>query len=482
MKTLLLPISLLFGLSANAQTVLTLDEAIRLGKENSPIARQIAASFESNRWQYVATQALRKPQVVLNGNTPGYSRQIVRVQQPDGSFLFRSVSQAFSSLTLSLEQPIIATGGTLSINTALSRQDLFNSPTPFLPWQSNPFFLQLTQPLLQFNVTKWRFRQQQLAFAQATQQQLEQLEALSVDVTQRFFNLYLAKLQLRNAELNRASNDTIYRVAKGRYGLGKIAENDLLQVELSFTNARNAVEQQTLAIQVAERELQNLTGPIGSGSGFDVLPPAHVPAADPDVQTALAEAKANRSDYLAFALQENQALRAVKEAEAARRINGQLTVSYGLNQAAANLPEVYQNPLSAQFANVGFTLPIATFGRNKANYEAARFGLEAQQRQNEADRNSLEINVYNAVLQLKQLRTSLEISAKSDTIAQKRFEVAKNRYGVGKVDITNLLIAQQDKDAALLAYIRTLQQYWTAHYTLRRLTLYDFEARRKIGK
>jgi len=481
MKTLLLP-ALFLAFSAQAQTTITLDEAIRLGKENSPVARYIAANFESNRWQNVATQALRKPQIVLDGNIPGYSRQIVRVEQPDGSFLFRSVSQAFSSLTLSLEQPIIATGGTLSLNTALSRQDLFDSPAQFLPWQSAPIFLGFRQPLGQFNLTKWRFKQQQLAFAQATQQQLEQLEALSLDVTQRFFNLYLGQLQLRNAELNRASNDTIYRVAKGRYGLGKIAENDLLQVELSFTNARNAVEQQKLAIQVAERELQNLTGPLGGGTGFGVLPPASVPAADPDVEKALAEAKANRSDYLSFALREAEAQRGVKEAEAARRINGQLALSYGLNQAAPTLPEVYQNPLNAQFANVSFTLPIATFGRNKANYEAARFGLEAQQRQNEAARNSLEIAVYNAVLELKQLRTSLLISAKSDTIAQKRFEVAKNRYGVGKVDITNLLIAQQDKDAALLAYIRTLQQYWTAHYTLRRLTLYDFEAGRKIGR
>ena len=481
MKNFILPLlALLFSISAQAQTIVTLAEALRLGKENSPIAKQIAASFESNRWQYLATQALRKPQIVLNGSIPGYARRIERVAQPDGSYLFRSVSQAYSSATFSLEQPILATGGTISLNTSLSRQDLFGSLTNPLPWQSAPVFVGLRQPLLQFNRVRWQFQQQRLQYAQATQEQLEGLEALSVDVTARFFNLYIAKLQLKNAELNQAINDTIYRVAKGRYGLGKIAENEILQVELSYTNARNSVEQQKLAIQVAERELQNLTGPIGNGSGFEVIAPASVPVLDPTPEKAIAEARANRSDYLGFSLQESNAQRQVKEADANRRIQGDLVLSYGLNQAAPTLSDAYKNPLGAQFANVSFSLPVASFGRNKANYEAARFGLEAQQRQNEASRNALELNVYNAILELKQLKTSLLISAKSDTIAQKRYEVARNRYLIGKVDITNLLIAQQDKDAALVAYVRTLQQYWIAYYRLRRLTLYDFEADRKI--
>lgn len=474
--------ALLFGaLPTLAQTVLTLDEAIRRGRENSPIAKQILANYEGTRWAYRSVRAGLKPQVLLNGALPGYSRRIERITQPDGRYLFRPVNQAYSTASLSLQQAILATGGTVSLESGLDRVDLFGSFNDQSYWQTAPVSINYVQPLFRFNVLKWSLQQQEILLSRATQQQVEQLEELSISVANQFFDVYLATLQLRNAESNQAINDTIYRIARGRYGLGKIAENELLQVELSYTNARNSVEQNRVALTIAERQLQLLTGPVGTGAGFEVLPPLNAPTIDPDPEQALAEAKANRSDYLNFTLAENTAQRDLREANINRRFQGDLRLTYGLNQTAPTLPDAYRNPLSAQFAGATFSVPLLNFGKNKADAEVARYALEAQQRENENARNTLELDVYTAVLGLKQLKTSLVISAKSDTIAQKRYEVARNRYLIGKVDITNLLIAQQDKDAALLAYVRTLQQYWTAYYRLRRLTLYDFEAGRKIG-
>lgn len=57
----------------------------------------------------------------------------------------------------------------------------------------------------------------------------------------------------------------------------------------------------------------------------------------------------------------------------------------------------------------------------------------------------------------------------------KRFEVAYNRYVIGRITIDNLYVAQSEKDAALSQYVQALRAYWQAYYRLRRLTLYDFE-------
>jgi len=81
-----------------------------------------------------------------------------------------------------------------------------------------------------------------------------------------------------------------------------------------------------------------------------------------------------------------------------------------------------------------------------------------------------------AALQLLQARRNLVLSAKADTVAGRRFEVAYNRYVIGRIAIDNLYIAQSEKDAALTQYVQALRGYWVAHYTLRRVTLYDFEA------
>ena len=72
-------------------------------------------------------------------------------------------------------------------------------------------------------------------------------------------------------------------------------------------------------------------------------------------------------------------------------------------------------------------------------------------------------------------------SAKADTVAARRFDVAKNRYIIGRIDIGDLYIAQSEKDAALLSYVEALRNFWLAYYRLRRLTLYDFETARPLA-
>ncbi len=473
----LLYLFLLITNSISAQQILTLKEAIRLGQESSPVGKQIRASYKSNRWQFKAAQASRLPQLNLTGSAPGYTRRINQVFQPDGSFVFAPVQQAYSSGNLSISQNILATGGTLSIGSGFSRGDIFSGINSTF-YQSNPLAINLSQPLLRFNSMKWQWKQNQLQMHMASRQQVESLEDLSISITQRYFDLYTALLQLKNAELNQAINDTIYKIAKGRYGVGKIAENELLQVELSFTNARNAVEKQKLNIVLAERQLELLIGrPVKSN---EVSPPIEIPDIQPEPSKAVSEAKNNRSDLIGWKMNENQAQRAYREAQLSRRLSADMNISYGLNQTGATFDASTKNPLESQFAGINFSIPIASMGMNRAQQKSAQYNLEAQHEQNANNLNNLEMEVFASALQFSQLRSSLHISSIADTIAQKRYEVARNRYRIGTVDITNLLIAQNEKDQALITYVSTLRDFWIAYYRLRRLTLFDFEKNERL--
>jgi outer membrane protein TolC len=465
---------MLFG-----QVSLSLEEAIKLGQELSPVGKQIRAAYQSNLWQFKAASASRLPQIGLVGSAPGYTKRINQNFQPDGSFIFSPIQQAFSNGFLSLDQNILATGGRLSVGSGLSRGDIF-SGTNSTFYQSNLLAISLNQPLFRFNSTKWQWKQDRLQMNMASRTQVENLEDLSIIITQRYFDLFTASLQLKNAEFNQAINDTIYKIAKGRFGVGKIAENELLQVELSYTNARNAVEQQKLSVVLAERQLQLLIGqPVKSD---DVLPPLLIPNIKPDPNLAVSEARNNRSELISWQMNENQALRNLREAQLNRRLSADMNISYGLNQTGATFEAANQNPLESQFAGINFSIPITSMGMNRAQQKSAQYNLEAQREQNINNQNNLEQEVFASALQFLQLRNSLEISAKADTIAQKRFEVARNRYRIGTVDITNLLIAQNEKDQSLITYVNTLRDFWVAYYRLRRLTLYDFEKNERIFK
>lgn len=478
-----LVVFLLGGLPLALGQLLTLNEALTKARANSPISRQVRSQYEAEMWRFKANRALLLPQLSLNAQIPGFTRTINQITQPDGSILFRPQSQNFSSTTMSLSQNLLATGGTLSLNSGLSRIDLYENTggTPNYYWRSAPLFLSYSQPLFRINNIRWNWNQQQISYSLSLRQQLENLEDLNLQVIQKYFDLLISQVQLDNAQYNLRNNDTIFRISQGRYGIGKIAENELLQVELSLMRSRNAVERNQLSMLTTERELRNLLGSYGQSGKFLAALPDSPPQKLLDPELAKTEARSNRSDFKSLELDENRARMNLRSAQISRRFTADLNLSVGYNQTATDLNSAFQNLQSQQSAFVGINVPLHNSGRNKALVHVAKSELEATLENVANQKNRIEIEVLNQVMQIRQLQTSLEISAKADTIAQRRYEMAKNRYMIGKIDITNLTIAQQEKDDALINYLQNLQSYWLAWYSLRRATLYDFEAGRKIS-
>jgi outer membrane protein TolC len=239
-------------------------------------------------------------------------------------------------------------------------------------------------------------------------------------------------------------------------------------------NARNAVTGGEVSVQANAKRLANLLG-LDSNTDFDLIPVTDAPVFAVDMKRAVEEAKNNRSDMLGFDLQENNARRQVRQSQSNAFANGSIRLSYGLNQTAMTLAGSYQNPLDFQQVNIGYALPLFGFGKNRHDIASSKANLESILAQVAFRKKTFELEVENAVNQFLQLQSALVISAKSDTIAQKRYEVARNRYMLGKISITDLGLAQEAKDNAVVAYVRMLQEYWQSYYDIRRITLFDFE-------
>ena len=77
-------------------------------------------------------------------------------------------------------------------------------------------------------------------------------------------------------------------------------------------------------------------------------------------------------------------------------------------------------------------------------------------------------------------KARIEAAAVSDTLALESYELTMARFRTGKVNVLQLTSSQTAKDRARVQYIQTLAEYWISYYTLRRLTLYDFEKGRKL--
>ncbi|MEW6511219.1 MAG: TolC family protein [Bacteroidota bacterium] len=451
---------------------LTLPQCIQHARARGPQGQMARSSYESKESAYHAFVATLYPQLSLSGDVPGYSRSINPIVLPDGSTVFTPQSQASSSVSLSLTQKIPLTGGELSVSSGLNRIDLVESHSQY--YRSSPLTVFLRQPLFQINTMRWDLEAQDLRYSMASRELAEAMEDCALDVTNKFFELYLAQMNSANSALNLAINDTLYNISVGRYNVGKIAENDLLQSELAYLNAQTQLENANVGL---DRSQQNLRVAIGIDPGrvIMLLPPSTIPATHIDASVALAQARQNRSNALNFSLQLLSAERGLVQAESDNSFNATMTASLGYNQRAPVLPDAYNNLLNQQQFSLGFDIPIFRWGAGSSAVDAARANQKRTETSVEQQRHDFEQEVLYQAARLNLLSRQVAVAAKADTIAQRRFDVAKERYLIGKIDIPNLFLAQNEKDNARRMNIQTLWDYWATYFRVRRLTLYDFE-------
>jgi hypothetical protein len=99
---------------------------------------------------------------------------------------------------------------------------------------------------------------------------------------------------------------------------------------------------------------------------------------------------------------------------------------------------------------------------------------ELVQRQVEQSRQDFEQDIILNVRQFNMQGQQFLIAAKADTIAQKRYDVAKQRYLIDKITVTDMNNAQLDRDEARVGFVQALFNYWRYYYELRALAQFDF--------
>jgi outer membrane protein TolC len=464
----------------DAPYALTLRQAIDLALRQGYQARAAQATRDAARYRNRAFNGRFLPQLSLGGTVPAYAynRSIIQVVQPDGSTLFRPQDQTSTALTATLSQVLPLTGGDLSVSSSLSRLEV-TGQQEVRTWSSTPVLVSLRQPLLRPNASAWNRREEVVRSDLAERQYREASEDVALQLANLFFDVYAAQVALETATANAARNDTLYRLNTARLEIGRIGENDLLQSELALLRARTALDAAKLEYLRAMAALR-LGLNLPSEAALEIVVPADVPTLDPDTARAVAQALANRAVVSELDLQQVQARRRVTEAKLSNWLGANLVASYGFNASGSDANLAYQNLLEAQRLTIGVEVPLLQWGVRKGSVEAAEADHERVEYVTRATLDETAHEARFAALQLSQARRNLTLSAKGDSVAGKRFEVAYNRYLIGRITLDNLFIAQNEQDQARTQYVQALRRYWQAYYTLRRTTLFDFESNQEI--
>ncbi len=458
------------GLKAQTNSY-SLADIVQLARSQSTAWLSAETRKENEYWQYKTFRSDYNPQLLLSGTLPAYNKSVTPVTQPDGNVIFRDLNNNTLQLNLGLSQVIGPTGGTVSVYTDMSRYDDFIQD--YVQYSGQPVSVSLNQPIFQFNPFKWNRIIKPLVYEESQKRYFEELEMVSINATRRYFDLLLAQINLEIASKNVESNDTIYQIAKGRYNLGKITENDLLQLELNLVNSNLDISKALVEQQSATLNLKTFIG-LSDNESILLILPENIPEFSVDENIALAEAQKNKVDMVSFKRRQLEAKQEVTRARRASGVNMNLQAAYGLTNQGQSVSDVYQNPADALRIGLQMSVPLVDWGRQKARIMTAEANMKLVEYQLIQDEVTFEQDILTEVRNFNMLRVQLKARIKSDDIADRAYNISKQLFLIGKISITDLNQALAAKDRAKQNYVATLRDFWIGYYQLREKTLYDF--------
>lgn len=459
---------------AAAQEVkkLTFDEVIRLSETQSPQALMARHRFKASYWSYRTFMAQYRPSLTLSGSTPDYSTAFSRVwnsQAQEYQYVSTNILQTIGSL--SLTQNIGFTGGNISLQSDLTLENDFEKDLN--KYITAPLSVRFTQPLFRYNSLRWQKKTEPLKYEVAKKTFLSNIESVHQQAVQYFFSLALAQINVQIANMNYLNADTLWRMSQGRFTLGTIAEDELLQMQLSWLNSETSRKEAEMNLRDREIRLRSFLG-YTDRVRIELILPSGIPDLQVDVQEVLDLAHANNPDILDSQLAILQAQSSVAQAKADKGLNANLVASFGLRDQDAEFAKAYAQSNQQQTVRVGITLPILDWGLGRGKYLMAKSSLELTQVQEQQAMLDFDQNLTLDVEQFNLQSQQVAIAAKSDTVAKRMYEVTKARFLIGKIAVLELNNADTKKDQNRRAYVQALQNYWNYFFNLRALGLYDF--------
>ena len=472
-----LALSLFTSSAAGQERSLSLQEAVRMAQEQSFEYKVAFSRHQSSVWRYRNFRASFLPSLYLDGTIPNYSRAISRITLPNGEDTFVSQNQAYSSLNLGIQQAVALTGGTLSLSSSLNRIDVFGNNRQ-VNYASTPLSVSYNQQTIGFNAFKWQKEIEPLRFESSDRQFVVDMQRIAENAVAYFFDMLSAKMRLELASQNLASADTLYRIATDRLRLGTVTQSSLLQLRLRALNARKQLTQDSVEAVLARQQFDRyLLLPEGD---YELVIPDSVVFYSLTFDEALQYAQQNSQEVMDFRLQRLEAEQNLAQTKAESGLRFGVQANFGLTNSAQRIGGLLQGMENQQQVAVTFSMPILDWGRARTQRLQAEADLAVAESEIEQRQLLLEQEVMLHTARWNQHKEQLAVATETRDIATRNYELEVERFLRGAITINDLNAAQSQKDNAANDYLMALRTYWELYYTIRRLTLYDFESQEKL--
>ena len=480
-KLLFLALGLLFSLGNSAQEqagvigprVLSMEDVLRLAQEKSISAMTNRNIFAASYWQYRSFKAQYLPSLNLNGNLANFNRSLNILQDFDTEAIKYAQSYNMQNdLTLSVRQNIALTGGTLALSTSLQRLDQF-SPQRMVTWYAQPVYLSYMQSLWGYNSLKWDKKIEPGNFELAKRQYLENMEDVTINAAECFWNLNAAKVSYNNARQSFEESKRLYKAAQTRFQMGTITKDNLLQLELKMLKDSLAIQTQRVSLRSAQNQLCSYIG-YQEDTELTLTISYHIPDITLNYDDVLEKALDNSSFNISQQVSRIEADRSVAQAKANRGITASVNAQLGMSSNADKIDKALHSLKDQEVVGVTFSVPVADWGLGDGRVKMAKAQAETTRNRLEQAMLDYKQKIFVNVMEFNNQRSQCEISRRAADIAEETYNLALQNFGSGTMSVTDLNQLQSERDNARTTYESNVRSFWNQYFNLRKTTLYDF--------
>jgi outer membrane protein TolC len=479
-------LSFIFTTLLPAQKIYNLDleSSIELAREKSKTMQILQQSLLKASYDLKAVTSGFKTHVDLDFVLPQYT-ETIRQWEDSSGISFYPVRQNQINSYLTINQPL-PTDGYLFIRSGVQSFVDYYADDRNAQISSSIGLRQPIEAFFGYNQIRLGYKQAKLAYDLSLKQLKREELNLVYDISQTFFTV-LSYHERRNiAKLSMDKQQEAFNIAQSKYSAGLIREVEALQMEVDLSEAVNNYDISTVdySSQIAlfkERLGIDLVDSVAIKSDLGYI------QVQVDREKAVALALENRLELKENEIQIELSQMEIKRRRAAGMINGDILLNYnfiGVDKSKLAVPietsinNTWQNMLTRPGSfGVGLTvnIPIIDWGENRARVRSAQATLTQNQIQQDADRVTIERDTRTTVSRLQSSLKRLQLLEKNVVVAEKSFEISRQRYANGDIDSQAMALERERLNNAYISRLESFINYKLLLSDLMRKTFFDFE-------
>ncbi len=471
-KLLLLMMLLVCFQPGWGQQILTLEQAMDIAEKNSPTLQSTLFNLERATESLNAQRAALKSSFSLTLNPVTYSNS----RQFDNRTSTWYTNNRFSTGgTFQVQQPILATDGVLSLSNSFNWSSNTSSATGAQENRAylNNLMLSLTQPLFTYNRTKVSIKTLELNNENAMLSYAIQRLGLEKNVSQYFYNVYLAQMSLTIKQDELDNSQKSYDIIKNKVDAGLSALGELYQAEVSLASAQSGVESARVALENAKDILKQYIG-MDIFEGITVAADVVVTPIKVDEEKALDHGLASRMEIRQRKINVETSLFDMLSVKAQNEFRGDMRLSFGYTGQNDILADLYQQPTKSPGVNLSFNIPLYDWGEKKARIRAQEAVINTQKLGVTNEETQIKVDIRQSIRNLGNLENQIRIAQVTQKNSQLTYDINLERYKNGDLTSLDLNLYQQQLSNAKMSYAQSMINYKIELLNLKIQSLYDF--------